>query len=246
MPSVWTRPAVAIGWKQPTVVYPLRSSSWAQEDLGGDCHDGLAEYWELPAPGFCAHWSASTPRASSPVRASPSIRVHPCRRSASRRVGDNSTRGQGSTSCPDQRRRSRCTATPGGIDQPLHRHPLIPGAAPAAARRARRRRRSWTGSAVGAVGRMVLRRIFPDRVLGSAAGHVLERSDGADLVAHHLHSSAAISARARRRLHGQTKPRAAPVPSSGRRLRSPRTQRRRDVRRGPLPFRRWRADAQPR
>lgn len=42
MPSVWTRPAVAIGWKQPTLVYPLRSSSWAQDDPGGDCHDRLA------------------------------------------------------------------------------------------------------------------------------------------------------------------------------------------------------------
>jgi DNA-binding transcriptional ArsR family regulator len=42
MPSVWTRPAVAIGWKQPTVVYPLRLSSWAQENPEGDCHDGLA------------------------------------------------------------------------------------------------------------------------------------------------------------------------------------------------------------
>ena len=42
MPSVWTRPAVAIGWKQPTLVYPLRSSSWAQEDAGGDCDDRLA------------------------------------------------------------------------------------------------------------------------------------------------------------------------------------------------------------
>jgi DNA-binding transcriptional ArsR family regulator len=42
MPSVWTRPAVAIGWKQPTLVYPLRSSSWAQEDPGGNCHDRLA------------------------------------------------------------------------------------------------------------------------------------------------------------------------------------------------------------
>ena len=42
MPSVWTRPAVAIGWKQPTLVYPLRSSSWAQEVAGGNCHDRLA------------------------------------------------------------------------------------------------------------------------------------------------------------------------------------------------------------
>jgi DNA-binding transcriptional ArsR family regulator len=42
MPSVWTRPGVAIGWKQPTLVYPLRSSSWAQEDTGGDHDDRLA------------------------------------------------------------------------------------------------------------------------------------------------------------------------------------------------------------
>ena len=42
MPSVWTRPGVAIGWKQPTLVYPLRSSSWALQDTGGDFHDGLA------------------------------------------------------------------------------------------------------------------------------------------------------------------------------------------------------------
>jgi DNA-binding transcriptional ArsR family regulator len=41
MPSVWTRPAVAIGWKQPTLVYPLRTWSWAH-DPGRDCHDGLA------------------------------------------------------------------------------------------------------------------------------------------------------------------------------------------------------------
>jgi DNA-binding transcriptional ArsR family regulator len=42
MPSVWTRPAVAVGWKRPTLVYPLRSSSWAQENPGGDGHDRLA------------------------------------------------------------------------------------------------------------------------------------------------------------------------------------------------------------
>jgi DNA-binding transcriptional ArsR family regulator len=42
MPSVWTRPAVAIGWKQPTLVYPLRASSWAWEDAGDDCDDRLA------------------------------------------------------------------------------------------------------------------------------------------------------------------------------------------------------------
>lgn len=41
MPSVWTRPAVAIGWTQPTLVYPVRPSSWVQEDVGGDRHDRL-------------------------------------------------------------------------------------------------------------------------------------------------------------------------------------------------------------
>jgi DNA-binding transcriptional ArsR family regulator len=42
MPSTWTRPAVAIDWKQPTLVYPLHPSSWAQSDIGGDHHDRLA------------------------------------------------------------------------------------------------------------------------------------------------------------------------------------------------------------
>lgn len=42
MPSTWTRPAVTIGWKQPTLVYPLHPSSWAQEDTRGDHRDGLA------------------------------------------------------------------------------------------------------------------------------------------------------------------------------------------------------------
>jgi DNA-binding transcriptional ArsR family regulator len=39
MPSVWTRPAFAIGWTQPTLVYPARLSSWARpypEDSGRD------------------------------------------------------------------------------------------------------------------------------------------------------------------------------------------------------------------
>ena len=50
-------------------------------------------------------------------------------------------------------------------------------------------------SCPSAMPRMVLRRILPERVLGSA-GHdrdVLERGDGADPVAHELHSSAASS-----------------------------------------------------
>ena len=42
MPSVWTRPAVAMGWKQPTLVYPVRSSSWAQQCPVDDLHDRLA------------------------------------------------------------------------------------------------------------------------------------------------------------------------------------------------------------
>jgi len=42
MPSVWTRPAVAIGWTQPTLVYPVRAWTWAQEEAGGDCPDRLA------------------------------------------------------------------------------------------------------------------------------------------------------------------------------------------------------------
>jgi DNA-binding transcriptional ArsR family regulator len=42
MPSVWTRPAVAVGWTQPTLVYPARSSSWVQPGPGDDGHDRLA------------------------------------------------------------------------------------------------------------------------------------------------------------------------------------------------------------
>jgi DNA-binding transcriptional ArsR family regulator len=42
MPSIWTRPAVAIGWKQPTLVYPVRITSWAQEAPGVDHRDRLA------------------------------------------------------------------------------------------------------------------------------------------------------------------------------------------------------------
>jgi DNA-binding transcriptional ArsR family regulator len=42
MPSIWTRPAVAIGWKQPTLVYPVRITSWAQEAAGVDHRDRLA------------------------------------------------------------------------------------------------------------------------------------------------------------------------------------------------------------
>jgi biotin operon repressor len=42
MPSVWTRPAVTIGWKHPTLVYPVRLSSWAQQHPGDDHDDRLA------------------------------------------------------------------------------------------------------------------------------------------------------------------------------------------------------------
>jgi DNA-binding transcriptional ArsR family regulator len=42
MPSVWTRPAVTIGWKHPTLVYPVRLSSWAQQHPGNDHDDRLA------------------------------------------------------------------------------------------------------------------------------------------------------------------------------------------------------------
>ncbi|HEX6577885.1 MAG TPA: helix-turn-helix domain-containing protein [Jiangellaceae bacterium] len=42
MPSVWTRPAVAIGWTRPTVVYPARPSSWVQPRAGFDGRDRLA------------------------------------------------------------------------------------------------------------------------------------------------------------------------------------------------------------
>ncbi len=42
MPSVWTRPAVAMGWTQPTLVYPARPSSWAQVYPGDDGQDRLA------------------------------------------------------------------------------------------------------------------------------------------------------------------------------------------------------------
>lgn len=30
MPSVWSRPGVAVGWTQPTLVYPLPAASWLQ------------------------------------------------------------------------------------------------------------------------------------------------------------------------------------------------------------------------
>ncbi|HKA67956.1 MAG TPA: helix-turn-helix domain-containing protein [Actinomycetes bacterium] len=43
MPSTWTRPAVAISWEQPTLVYPLRLASWVQEDdAAAEAQDRLA------------------------------------------------------------------------------------------------------------------------------------------------------------------------------------------------------------
>jgi DNA-binding transcriptional ArsR family regulator len=41
MPSVWTRSAVPVSWRQPTVVFPLRATSWAQLPVTNH-HDRLA------------------------------------------------------------------------------------------------------------------------------------------------------------------------------------------------------------
>jgi DNA-binding transcriptional ArsR family regulator len=40
MPSVWPRPGVALGWSQPTLVYPVPHASWLAEANTGD--DGAA------------------------------------------------------------------------------------------------------------------------------------------------------------------------------------------------------------
>ena len=55
MPSIWTRPAVAIGWKQPTLVYPVRLTSWAQEEPESITETGWPPSWERLRTGSCAH-----------------------------------------------------------------------------------------------------------------------------------------------------------------------------------------------
>ena len=40
MPSIWTRSAVPVAWRQPTLVFPIRPGSWAQLS-GGNDHDRL-------------------------------------------------------------------------------------------------------------------------------------------------------------------------------------------------------------
>lgn len=41
MPSVWTRSAVPVAWKKPTLVFPIRPVSWLQQPVD-DHHDRLA------------------------------------------------------------------------------------------------------------------------------------------------------------------------------------------------------------
>jgi DNA-binding transcriptional ArsR family regulator len=41
MPSIWTRSAVPISWRQPTLVFPIHAASWAQLPAT-DHHDRLA------------------------------------------------------------------------------------------------------------------------------------------------------------------------------------------------------------
>ncbi|WP_173061414.1 ArsR family transcriptional regulator [Phytohabitans houttuyneae] len=44
MPSIWTRPGVALGWTRPTLCYPLPSTLWDRRGiLGDDDHDALAD-----------------------------------------------------------------------------------------------------------------------------------------------------------------------------------------------------------
>lgn len=41
MPSIWTRSAVPVSWRQPTLVYPIRAASWGQLPASNH-HDRLA------------------------------------------------------------------------------------------------------------------------------------------------------------------------------------------------------------
>ncbi|HEU4540965.1 MAG TPA: winged helix-turn-helix domain-containing protein [Jiangellaceae bacterium] len=41
MPSIWTRSAVPVSWRQPTLVYPIHPASWAQLPADNH-HNGLA------------------------------------------------------------------------------------------------------------------------------------------------------------------------------------------------------------
>jgi DNA-binding transcriptional ArsR family regulator len=44
MPSIWTRPGVALGWTQPTLCYPLPSTLWERRGLlSDDHHDALVD-----------------------------------------------------------------------------------------------------------------------------------------------------------------------------------------------------------
>jgi DNA-binding transcriptional ArsR family regulator len=44
MPSIWTRPGVALGWTQPTLCYPLPSPYWDRQGLlSDDHHDPLVD-----------------------------------------------------------------------------------------------------------------------------------------------------------------------------------------------------------
>ena len=128
MPSVWTRPAVAIGWKRPTVVYPLRSSSWAQEDPGGDCHDGLAGVLGITRARVLRalvseHTTSELARA---LRISPaSASTHAA---ALRRAGLVTTRREGKAvrHALTELGEAVVSATPGGIDPASAATPLFP------------------------------------------------------------------------------------------------------------------------
>ena len=193
MPSVWTRPAVAIGWKQPTVIYPLRSSSWAQEDPGGDCHDGLAGVLGITRARVLRalvseHTTSELARA---LRISPaSASTHAA---ALRRAGLVTTRREGKAvrHALTELGEAVVTATPGGIDPASAATPLFP---------AQHRPQCVEDGGVvdGGRDRLVgtvgdpthgLAQDLPRPGLGQRRydGDVLERSDGADLVAHHLH-----------------------------------------------------------
>ena len=46
MPSIWSRPGVALGWTQPTLCYPLPSTHWGLLSDGpssDDRHDALVD-----------------------------------------------------------------------------------------------------------------------------------------------------------------------------------------------------------
>jgi hypothetical protein len=68
MPSVWTRPAVAVaGRSRPLSIrlVPRAGYSPAPETTATT---GWPQYWERRAPGSCAYWPASTRPASSRTR----------------------------------------------------------------------------------------------------------------------------------------------------------------------------------